>query len=150
MKTNIYINRRLSAHGDYSSIANCRTKKFSRYFPPFKNSYVFIPLFLSEPEKIFCRNLRFRGTLFEKHCCRRSGTLMGAGQRVLNTLRTAQCRVRFPAEATNLSLLQNIYTVLRPTRPPMILCTGDYLPGVNRSERGTDHLPPSSAEIRNE
>ena len=36
-------------------------------FAVFKNSYVFIPLFLSEPLKLFCENLRFRGNLFEKH-----------------------------------------------------------------------------------
>ena len=37
------------------------------FFPAVQNSYVFIPLFLSEPLTVFCGTLTFRGTLSEKH-----------------------------------------------------------------------------------
>ena len=48
-------------------------QKFSRYFEVhlqnfavFQNSYVFIPLFLSKPLKMFCENTKFRKPLLEK------------------------------------------------------------------------------------
>jgi hypothetical protein len=34
-------------------------------FAVFQNSYVFIPLFLSKPLKMFCENIKFRKTLLE-------------------------------------------------------------------------------------
>ena len=36
-------------------------------FAVFQNSYVFIPVFRSEPITMICGILTFRGTLFEKH-----------------------------------------------------------------------------------
>lgn len=42
------------------------------FFAVFQNSHVFIPLFLSEPQTVFCWSLRFSKTLFfEKHWIRR-------------------------------------------------------------------------------
>jgi hypothetical protein len=74
MKTKtIYVKRRLLAHGDYSSISNYRTRilaTFSGIFIIFfflLNFKLFIPLLLSEPLKVFCGTLMFRGTQFEKH-----------------------------------------------------------------------------------
>ena len=64
--------RPLLGHGNYSSGCSCRTKILSIFrgiiviFSIFKNSYVFITLLLLEPQTMFCRTLRFRGTLFEK------------------------------------------------------------------------------------
>jgi hypothetical protein len=70
------VKRLLLAHGDYSDISNCRTKILAifpgifKMFAVFQNSYVFIPIFLSEPLTMFCGNPRFRGALCEKHRCR--------------------------------------------------------------------------------
>ena len=33
-----------------------------------ESSYVFVALFLSEPQTVVCDTLKFRGTQFEKHC----------------------------------------------------------------------------------
>jgi hypothetical protein len=68
--------RRLLAYEDYSNISTCRTKILVIFrglfvfffFAVFQNSYVFIPLFLSEPLTVFCETQYFRGTHFEKHC----------------------------------------------------------------------------------
>ena len=38
-------------------------------------------------------------------------------------------------------------TAVGPTQPPVQLLPG-YSPGVNRRERGVDHLPASSAEVK--
>ena len=37
------------------------------FFVVFQNLYVFIPLFLSKPQMVFCVTLRFRGTQIKKH-----------------------------------------------------------------------------------
>jgi hypothetical protein len=42
------------------------------FFAVFQNSYVFIPLFLSEPLNMFCGTLRFCRTLFQKQWSRQS------------------------------------------------------------------------------
>jgi hypothetical protein len=65
---NFEIKRQLVAHGDYSSIANWRTKLLAifRGFSVFRNSYVFVPVFLAEHLKMFC------GILFGRHCSRQS------------------------------------------------------------------------------
>jgi hypothetical protein len=55
-----------------TNVCNCRTRIIPVFwcvfilFAIFQNSFVFIPLFLSELLKMFCRNLWFRGPLFEK------------------------------------------------------------------------------------
>ena len=64
--THTHSQRRLLAHGDYSSISTCRRiLAIFRYvyviFAVFHSSYVFVELFLSEPIPMSC------GTLFEKH-----------------------------------------------------------------------------------
>jgi hypothetical protein len=45
-------------------------KNILQYFKAylFKNGHVFVPLFLSEPLKMFCGTLSLRRTLSEKHC----------------------------------------------------------------------------------
>ena len=44
------------------------SKYIYSFFAVFQNSYASIPPFLAEPLTMFCGNLRFRGTLFEKRC----------------------------------------------------------------------------------
>jgi len=65
---NFEIKRQLVAHGGYSSIANWRTKLLAifRGISVFRNSYVFVPVFLAEHLTMFCE------PLFGRHCSRQS------------------------------------------------------------------------------
>ena len=65
----IHIKTRLLAHGDYTSISNCRTKileilryTFIIFCGILKQVRIYSTLLLSEPLKVFCE------TSFEKHC----------------------------------------------------------------------------------
>ena len=69
------IKRRLLAHGDYSSISNCRANIFAIFRNIFimfcgisKYLCIYCNIFFSEPLTMICGTLSFRGTLFEKHC----------------------------------------------------------------------------------
>ena len=84
MKTkNEVIKKLLLAHGDYSNIYNCGSKILAIFRSKFmisavfQNSYIFIPLLLSEPLMMFCETQRFSGTLFEKHCFKNGLTRLG-------------------------------------------------------------------------
>jgi hypothetical protein len=67
------VKRRLLVHGGYCDVSNCRTKILAIFrgvfiiAAVFQSSYIFIPLFLSEPLTMFCGAQRFRQTAFEKH-----------------------------------------------------------------------------------
>jgi hypothetical protein len=59
------------------------------------------------------------------------------------------CRVRFPA-GLGISLFTTASrTALGPTQPPIQWVPGALSLGVTRMGREADHLPPSSAEVKN-
>jgi hypothetical protein len=57
--------------------------------------------------------------------------------------------VRFPAEATDCSLLHSIQTGSRAHPASYPMGVGNFSPGVKRPDRDTNHSPPSSAEVKN-
>ena len=61
---NFEVKRQIAEHGDYSSIANWRTKLLAifRGISVFRNSYVFFQVYLTEHLTMFC------GTLFGRRC----------------------------------------------------------------------------------
>jgi hypothetical protein len=55
-------------------------------------------------------------------------------------------RVRAPVGARIFSMSST--PVLGPTQPPIQWVSGALSPGVKRPERGADHSPPTSAEVK--
>ena len=56
----------------YLQLLDKNSRSISRYsfilFVILQNSYIFILIFLSKPQTVFCDTLRFRGTQSQTHC----------------------------------------------------------------------------------
>ena len=75
----------------FCKVSRCRTKILAifhglSFLAAFQNSYIFIPLFLSESQTVFCGILRFRGTQFEKHWSRLRRGLVSLSAGAVRTL----------------------------------------------------------------
>jgi hypothetical protein len=57
--------------------------------------------------------------------------------------------VRFPAQATDFSPLQNVHTGSGAHPASYSTATADSFPGVQLPRRQADHSPPSGTEIKN-
>jgi hypothetical protein len=57
--------------------------------------------------------------------------------------------IRFPAGTGNLSLHNRVQTVLGPTPPHIQWKPGALSLGIKQPVREADHLPPSSAKVKN-
>jgi hypothetical protein len=72
-----------------------------------------------------------------------------AASRDSDGLRAGRSGVRFPVEASDLSLLRSVHIQSEAYPASYKMGTGCSFPGIKWPGRITDHSPPSSAEAKN-